>query len=135
MRSVYELRRASEQVNKILLDDAKRKGLGTKRSRQRLEDARQDDSAAFSYWAQLEYREYIRRQLERHDTINASHLIRGGAYQIGISPVTAKRYLSTLASEYGPFSQLGDLVMINVNYTPPEAAPYWLAEDKTTEAQ
>lgn len=125
MRSRYERQRECEQVNKILLADAKQKGLGTKRSRSRLEDARQNDSSAFSYWAKLEYCEYIRRELERRDTISASHLIKGGAYRIGISPVTAKRYLSVLTSEQGPFSQFGDLVMINPDYRPSETDDYW----------
>jgi hypothetical protein len=125
MRSKYERQRECEQVNKILLADAKLKGLGTKSSRARLDDARQNDSAAFSYWAGLEYREYIRRELEKRDTTSASHLIRGGAYRLGISPITAKRYLSTLTSEIGPFTQYGDLVMVNPDYVQPESDTYW----------
>jgi hypothetical protein len=126
MRKIYEIRRECERVNKLLLADARKQGLGTKSSRQRLDEARHDDSNAFSFWAQLEYREYIRRQLERRDTISASHLIKTGAYLLGISPVTAKRYLSALASEIGPFNQHGDLIMINPHYVPSEDDTYWL---------
>jgi hypothetical protein len=131
MRSKYERQRECEQVNRILQADAKRQTLGTKASQRRMDDARQHDSNAFSYWAQLEFREFIRRELEHRDTISASHLIRSGAYLLRISPITTKRYLFALTSQQGPFMQYGELVMLNPDYTATES--YWQDEEQEAE--
>src|SRR5512136_230805 len=95
-RQRHELIRACEHVNKELEQEAQKLGLGTKKSLARMDEARQVDKVAFSYWAQLEFQEYVRRELERHPTINASILINNGARLLHISPVTTKRYLAVL---------------------------------------
>ena len=128
-RPNYELLRECERVNKLLKKEAERQGLGTRKSLARMEEARQNDKVAFSYWAQLEFQEYIRRELESHPTISASLLINKGARLLKLSPVTTKRYLAVLRSDDGPFSSFGDTVMINQNYT--ETEDYW--QDSPTE--
>ena len=116
-RSKNELLRECERVNQLLKKEAERQGLGTRKSLARMEEARQNDKVAFSFWAQLEFQEYIRRELESHPTISASLLINKGARLLKLSPVTTKRYLAVLRSDDGPFSSFGDAVMINQNYT------------------
>ena len=61
-----ELLRECERVNQLLKKQAEKLELGTKKSLMRMDEARQCDRDAFSYWAQLEFQEYVRRQLERH---------------------------------------------------------------------
>jgi len=73
----------------------------------------------------MEFREYVRRQIE-HQAGSASALIIGGARLLGLSPETTKRYMFKLRTFGGPFSGLGDIVIINPNYQPRELDSYWL---------
>jgi hypothetical protein len=123
-RSKSELMRACERVNKILEAEAKEKELGTKKSLARMDEARQLDKVAFSYWATLEFQEYVRRELEKHPAINASILINNGARLLHLSPVTTKRYLAVMRAGEGPFRGMGDVVMLNPNYTSADG-DYW----------
>jgi hypothetical protein len=126
MRQKPELLRECERVNDLLRKDAKKLDLGTKKSLARMEEASRVDREAFSYWAQLEFKELIRRELENHPTINASILINKGARLLKLSPVTTKRYLAVLrAGSTAPFASMGDIVMINPNYVSPEQDGYW----------
>jgi hypothetical protein len=126
MRQKPELLRECERVNKVLRKEAKKLDLGTKISLPRLEEARQVDLKSFSYWAQLEFKEYVRRELEHHPAINASILINNGARLLQISTATTKRYLAALrAGRTAPFSSLGDIVMLNPNYVSPDLDSYW----------
>jgi len=125
MKSRYERQRECDQVNKILMADAKRQGLGTKSSQAHLEYARQNDSTDFSRRVRLEIREYIRRALERHDTLNAAHVKNNIAYLLRISQQAAQRHMDALSSDHGPFIKFGDLVMLNPDYKPAEVDDYW----------
>ena len=126
MRSKTDVQRECERVNELLKKEAQDLELGTKKSLARLEGAKNDVSN-FSYWAELEFREIVRRKLENHPALSSSSLINDGARLLGISPVTAKRYMSKLRSDKGPFSGLGDIVTINPNYVPKEEDDYWKA--------
>ena len=118
-----ELLRECERVNILLKKQAQQFELGTKKSLSRMDEARQYDREAFSYWARLEFQEYVRRQLEAHPTAHASNLINNGARLLRISSVTTRRYLAELRAGDGPFSGLGDTIMLNTNYT--EQDDYW----------
>jgi hypothetical protein len=122
-RDKRELERACERANKVLREEAQKLGLGTKKSLERMDEARQLDKVAFSYWATLEFQEYVRRRLEEHPVLNESGLINGGARLLHLSPVTTKRYLATLLAGEGPFRGMGDMVMLNPNY--PADEDYW----------
>jgi hypothetical protein len=124
-RPKAELLKACERVNKVLEEEAQRLELGTKKSLPRMDEARQYDKVAFSYWAQLEFQEFVRRQLDRHPTMNASILINSGARMLKISPATTKRYMAALRSGNGPFAGLGDIIMLNPNYIPTDQDDYW----------
>ena len=125
-RNKSELMRECERVNGILLVEAKKFELGTKKSLRRLDEARERDNQAFHQWARLEFQEYCRRCLERNPTIQASLLINEGARLLRISQATTKRYLAVLrAGRTSPFSSLGDVVMLNPNYVAPEQDSYW----------
>jgi hypothetical protein len=119
-----ELLRECERVNRLLMKQAQTLELGTKKSLARLEEARQSDREAFSYWAQLEFQEYIRRQLEQHPAIHASLLINAAARLLKLSNLTTRRYLQVLRSGNGPFNSMGDIVILNPNYS--EQDDYWL---------
>jgi len=124
MRPKSKLLRESQRVNQLLREEAEELQLGTKQSLARMEQAK-NDASAFSYWAEMEFREYVRRALEKHRAINAVALINGGARMLGLSPVTTKRYMAKLRSENGPFGGLGDIVIVNPNYVPKEEDAYW----------
>lgn len=131
VRGKTELQRESEKVNSLLKAEAARLELGTKRSLERMEGCKHDPSS-FSYWAELEFREYVRRMLERQGSASAALLVNGGARMLKLSSVTTKRYLSKLRAERGPFSGLGDVVILNPNYCPAEDDEYWMdAHDGT----
>jgi hypothetical protein len=119
-----ELLRECERVNRILKKQAQALELGTKKSLARLEEARGTDRETFSYWAQLEFQECIRRQLELHPVIQASLLINMGARLLKLSNLTTRRYLQVLRSYGGPFNSMGDIVVLNPNYD--EQDNYWL---------
>jgi hypothetical protein len=129
MRTTHQIKHECERVNQILLEVARKKALGTKGTRKRLEEARQNDPCAYSYWAQLEFCELIRRQLEHRDTITAARVIRNGAYLFGITTNTAKAYLQTLTSDFGPYQLMGELVLINPDYQPTETNDYFQNEE------
>ena len=118
-----ELLRECERVNELLKKQAQKYNLGTKKSLQRLDEARQCDRDALSFWAQLEFVEYVRRQLEQHPAIHASILINDGARLLKMSSVTTRRYLQVMRSKGGPFTGMGDTIMINSNYF--EQDDYW----------
>lgn len=128
VRSKTDVQRECERVNALLKEEAEQLMLGTKKSLSRLEGAK-NDASAFSYWAELEFREYVRRALEKHRTVTSSILVNGGARLLGLSPVTTKRYMGKLRSESGPFSGLGDIVTLNPNYVPKEEDAYWKGGD------
>jgi hypothetical protein len=124
--------RECERVNEVLKKQAQKFELGTTKSLARMDEARQCDRETFSYWAQLEFQEYVRRQLERHPTMHASILINNGARLLRLSNITTRRYLAVMRSGDGPFSGLGDVIMLNANYT--EQDGYWRecdAEEET----
>ena len=123
-RDKRELMRECERVNKVLEAEALKLGLGTKRSLARMDEARLVDKVAFSYWAVLEFQEYVRRELADRPTCSASILINNGARLLHISPVTTKRYLAVLRAGDGPFRSMGDIIMLNPNYTAGEDS-YW----------
>lgn len=127
MRSLYKLKKESARVNELLKAEAIELRLGTTKSLKRLEDCK-GDLKAFSHWAELEFREYVRRKLEHHAGVSGS-LINTGARLLGLSPATTKRYLEKLRTEGGPFSGLGDEVIINPNYQSREADAYWLNDE------
>ena len=130
MRSKTEVQRECERVNKILKEEAIALQLGTKTSMKRLEDSKTDAGiGTFSFWAELEFREYVRRNLEQHQSMTISTLILGGARLLGVSPMTTKRYMNKLRAENGPFGGLGDVVVINSRYIPREEDPYWRDND------
>jgi hypothetical protein len=124
MREKTVVKRECERVNALLKDEAVELELGTKKSLGRLEQVKNEPSE-FSYWAELEFREYVRRELEQHQRITSSILVNSGARLLGLSPVTIKRYMGKLRSKNGPFSGLGDIVTINPNYVPKEDDAYW----------
>ncbi len=128
MRSKYELKKESARVNELLRAEALELGLGTKKSLKRLADSK-GDLKAFSYWAELEFREFIRRRLEQHNYV-ATVLINEGARLLGLSPATTKRYFEKLRAYGGPFVDMGEVVIINVHYRPPEEDEYWLDPDE-----
>ena len=126
MRQKPELLRECERVNGLLREEAQKLDLGTKKSVSRMDEARHSDRESFSYWAQLEFREYIRRELESRPTVSASAMINDGARLLKISPATTKRYLAVLrAGRTGPFTSMGDIVMINANYVSSDKDSYW----------
>ncbi len=131
MRNKSELKKATARVNQVLKAEARVLGLGTKSSLERLEQCK-NDMPAFSKWAELEFREYVRRQLEKH-TCTSIVLINGGARLLGLSPATTKRYLGKLRVEGGPFGGLGDVVILNPRYVPKEEDDYWLSEEPPAE--
>jgi hypothetical protein len=118
-------------VNEILKAEAEELQLGTKKSRGRMAES-EGDVRVHSYWAEMEFREFVRRQLEKHPSANAMSLINEGARLLGLSPVTTKRYLAKMRSKNGPFSGLGDIVTINPRYVPPEDDEYWREERPET---
>ena len=121
-----ELLRECERVNQLLKKQAIKLALGTRKSLARMDEARQMDREALSYWARLEFQEYVRRQLEQHPTLHASILINNGARLLKLSSVTIRRYLAELRSGDGPFTGMGDIIMINPNYD--EQDDYWTEE-------
>ena len=127
-----ELLRECERVNKLLKKQAEELGLGTKKSLARMDEARQIGIKEFYYWALLEFQEYVRRQLETHQTFHASSLINDGAYKLKVSSAATKRYLGVLRSGHGPFSGIGDIIMLNPNYT--EQDDYW-TDDQSDQAR
>lgn len=135
MKSKQQMRRDIDHINQLLKDEAVKLSLGTTKSQSRLASARQaDDNVTFSYWAQLEFREYCRRQLEKHPVLPASLLIAEGARMIGLSTITAKRYMTVLkAGSTAPLMGFGDNVMLNHGYQPPEQDTYWTTEVEPTE--
>lgn len=124
-RPKTELMRESERVNGILRAEARRLELGTKKSLERLEGCKHDPTS-YSFWAELEFREYARRMLEKHGSVSGAQLVNGGARLLKLSSVTTKRYLLKLRAERGPFSGLGDVVILNPNYCPAEDDEYWV---------
>ena len=62
MRTKNQLVKECNHVMEILRVEAKSLGLGTKESLTPL-DAAKSDLAEYSYWAQMEFQEYVRRQL------------------------------------------------------------------------
>lgn len=134
MRTKHQLKTEIARVNELLKSEAIELMLGTKKSLGRLEEARNErDRQAFTYWAMLEFREYVRRQLEKHGVAPATGLINGGARLLRLSPATTKRYMDSLRTGGGPFSGLGDQVTINPNYKPVEEDDYWLDLDEPEE--
>lgn len=129
MRAKNVLKSECRKINEVLKAEAKELRLGTKKSLGRLAEC-ENDASAKSYWAEMEFREYVRRQLEIRTSVNAVSVINGGARLLGLSPVTTKRYLAKLRSERGPFSGLGDIVVINSHYVPKEDDEYWEDEDE-----
>ena len=123
MRPKHELTKTSERVNTLLREEAISLRLGTKKSLRRLDECK-SNMTAFSHWAELEFREYVRRQIE-HRAGSASALIIGGARLLGLSPATTKRYMEKLRTKGGPFSGLGDIIVINPNFQPRENDSYW----------
>jgi hypothetical protein len=135
-RNKSELMRECERVNALLLGEAKKLELGTKKSLVRMNEARECDMKTFYFWAKLEFQEYCRRQLERNPTIHASLLINEGAQKLGVSTATTKRYMVSLrAGRTSPFSSMGDIVMLNPNYVPSEMDPYWQECEVEEEAE
>lgn len=137
MKPNSQLRREAEKVNNLLKTDAERLNLGTRKGKERLDRARQsDDNVTFSYWARLEFLEYSRRQLEKHSMLMASTLAAEGARMLGISLITAKRYLQELsAGKTAPLMHFGDNILINYNYVPAEQDTYWTDEENATEEE
>lgn len=132
MRSTRERLKDCEHVNKILFEDAKKRGLGTKQSLKRLREARQVDNILFYELGLKEFQEYVRRILDKHPVASAAYLIKNGAYLLGISLDTAKRYLAVLRADDAPFSGgYGDMVAINPDYT--DASDYWQDADTTNQ--
>jgi len=129
VRSKSELAKECDQVNRMLRVEAESLGLGTRGSLERMEQAKHDPSS-FSYWAELEFREYVRRMLEKHGSMSAALLVNGGARLLKLSSVTTKRYLSKLRTEKGPFAGLGDVVVLNSHYCPAEDDDYWKVTDE-----
>lgn len=127
MRTKRTLLSECDRVNALLKEDALKLGLGTKNSLARME-ACKGDLKAFSELALLEFREYVRRCLLESGSVNAQVLIYGGARMLKLNPETTKRYLRTLRSRGGPFSGLGDVVIINPNYVAVEEDAYWVEE-------
>lgn len=132
MKSKQQLKRDVNHTNEMLKDDAIRLSLGTQAGYKRLEYARQsDDNVTFSHWARLEFREYCRRMLEKHPVIQSSLLAAEGARIIGISEITAKRYLRELkAGRTAPFMGFGDNIMLNHSYQPSEQDDYWQRDEE-----
>lgn len=125
MRGKNELYKEGQRVNEILKEEADRLQLGTKGSLARLSAARSEGGSAFSTWAELEFREFVRRMLEKHTSISSNSAITEGARMLGVSPATTKRYMAKLRTARGPFGGLGDIVVINANYVSPEMDDYW----------
>jgi len=128
MKSTSKLKQDCEKVNQQLREEAAKLRLGTKASRDRLERSKSDNQV-FSYWATLEFREFCRRMIEGRGSANANGLIADGARLLGLSPVTTKRYLSTLRASGGPLAGLGEIVILNAHYSPIEEDGYWLEEE------
>lgn len=129
LKEVYELRQEIARVNTILEEEARVLDLGTSKSLEILSQIRGDNSA-FSERAKLEFREYVRRQLLRKPTPGKKQLELGGARLLGLSPATTKRYMEELRTEHGPFSGLGEVVILNRNYVSPKDDPYWVDWDE-----
>lgn len=129
LASVTETLRACNRVNAALKEDGRRLGLGKKSSLRRLDQARSSDPAQFSYWAELEFREFVRRRIEEGKTVAGSDMIASGALLLGLSTETTKRYLKKLRASGGPFSGLGDIVTLNPRYVPPSLSEYWLEDE------
>lgn len=124
MRTKGQLRNRQRQVNEILKGEARSLGLGTKESLPRM-NAVKGDLAEFSFWAQKEFQEYVRRMLEARGSVSAVAMMNNGARLLGLNPVTTKRYMNKLRAQNGPFSGAGDIVILNPNYKPPEDDDYW----------
>lgn len=126
----WELQRECKRVNLELEAEAEKLGLGTKRSLERLDTARQqEDMVALSHWSQLEFREICRRALEKHPAIQAHLLINDGARLLQLSPITIKRHLAVLCSRNGPFFKMGDIVMVSPHYKHVAKDDYWRDEE------
>lgn len=134
MKSKSALQKDCEQVNQVLKAEAIRMRLGTKSSLARLE-ACKGDLKAFSELAMMEFREYVRRALEKPGSMNAQVLMYEGARLLKLNPETTKRYLRTLRSSGGPFSGLGDVVTLNPHYVAVEDDSYWLDEEDEDRSQ
>ena len=126
-RAKYDLKRECEGVNTLLRQEAIALDLGTTKSIKRLE-ACKGDLTAYSRWAELEFREFVRRRIQ-HRAGSATGLIIEGARLLDLSPATTKRYMQKLRSRRGPFSGLGDILTINPNYQPREEDDYWQDAD------
>lgn len=129
MKSKSALQKDCEQVNQVLKAEAIRLRLGTKISLARL-DACKGDLKAFSELAMMEFREYVRRALEKPGSMNAQVLMYEGARLLKLNPETTKRYLRTLRARGGPFAGLGDVVTLNPHYVAVEEDSYWLDEEE-----
>ena len=112
-----QLEKDCERVNQLLKLEAVRLKLGTKNSLKRLDDARELSNITYSYWAKMEFQEFVRRQLEKQPTVDSDDLTYLVASVLRISSETVKRYVSVIRKGAGPFRCIGKMVMLNENYT------------------
>ena len=112
-----QLERDCDRVNQLLRDEAIRLELGTRKSPKRLDEARELSNITYSYWAKLEFQEFIRRKLEKQPAIDSDDLIYSAASVLKISSETVKRYVGVIRKGIGPFRCIGKMVMFNENYT------------------
>lgn len=136
--SKKELLDEIDRVNTLLVEEARALGLGRRNSLEVLASLR-GDNVQYSTRAKLEFREIVRRTLMQNweKKKAAGHLPVGNkkalelraARLLGISPVSAKRYMDSMRLPRGPFSGVRDDVYLNQFYTRPEDDEYWLDED------
>jgi len=50
-----------------------------------------------------DFRKHVTHEVNEHRQVPEKELIDGGAEKVGISPITAKRYLDKMCSKYGVF--------------------------------
>jgi hypothetical protein len=100
----------------VLKAKAKRTG------KSRFKDQKHIDLMSFSTGAEIQFVERVRQLIEKESSgqVAINVVYQEMAYELDISPQTAKRYLIKHSARRAEFRVFGPAVMLNPNYKPEE---------------
>jgi len=109
-------KKGQKKVNAELKQKAKRAG------KSRFKDQKHVDLMSFSAGAELQFVEGVRKLIEKEASgqVPINVVYQEMAYELDVSPQTAKRYLIKHSARRAEFRVFGPAVMLNPKYRPDE---------------
>jgi|GEM_PF-4178295 len=120
----------SDRIEQEVRSNAKRRQAVTNQSLKKLakrnegndfKNQKHVDIMSFNAGAEASFVELVRKILEEdgRTTVSISEVVREAAYELNVSTMTVKRYLTKFSARRAPLRVFGDAVMLNPNYRPP----------------